>query len=158
ARLREVDRLDVRGRRKNRDDELAVPRGSGGGRGARGAGLDRAGQRGLDDVVGHDLVAVLHEVGQHRLAHRADSDESDLHDGLLRVPARRNGFERRYDRGVHRARQAPRTVVGLVLIALAAISWGTSGSVMTVLATRAGASPLLVGVTRLWIAAILLLA
>jgi len=62
-----------------------------------------------------------------------------------------------YDRGVHRARQAPRTVIGLVLIALAAISWGTSGSVMTVLAERAAASPLLVGVARLWIAAILLL-
>ena len=63
-----------------------------------------------------------------------------------------------YDRGVHRARQAPWTVVGLVLIALAAISWGTSGSVMTVLAERAAASPLLVGVARLWIAAIFLLA
>src|SRR5881409_3636435 len=62
-----------------------------------------------------------------------------------------------YDRGVHRARQAPRTVGGLVLIALAAISWGTSGSVMTVLAARAAASPLLVGVARLWVAAILLL-
>ena len=62
-----------------------------------------------------------------------------------------------YDRGVHRARQAPRTVIGLVLIALAAISWGTSGSVMTVLAERAAASPLLVGVARLWIAAIFLL-
>jgi drug/metabolite transporter, DME family len=62
-----------------------------------------------------------------------------------------------YDRGVHRARQAPRTVIGLVLIALAAISWGTSGSVMTVLAERAAASPLLVGVARLWLAAILLL-
>ena len=63
-----------------------------------------------------------------------------------------------YDRGVHRARQAPRTVIGLVLIALAAISWGTSGSVMTVLAEHAAASPLLVGVARLWIAAIFLLA
>lgn len=62
-----------------------------------------------------------------------------------------------YDRGVHRARQAPRTVIGLVLIALAAISWGTSGSVMTVLAERDAASPLLVGVARLWIAAIFLL-
>jgi DME family drug/metabolite transporter len=58
---------------------------------------------------------------------------------------------------VPRARQAPRTVTGLALIALAAISWGTSGSVMTVLAERAAASPLLVGVARLWIAAILLL-
>src|SRR5215510_15832816 len=56
-----------------------------------------------------------------------------------------------------RARQAPRTVAGLALIALAAISWGTSGSVMTVLAERAAASPLLVGVARLWVAAVLLL-
>jgi len=63
-----------------------------------------------------------------------------------------------YDRGMHRARQAPCTVVGgLILIALAAIFWGTSGSVMTVLAERASASPLLVGVARLWLAAILLL-
>src|SRR5207245_4991302 len=62
-----------------------------------------------------------------------------------------------YDRGVHRARQAPRTVGGLVLIALAAVSWGTSGSVMTVLAERAAASPLLVGVARLWLAAVLVL-
>jgi drug/metabolite transporter, DME family len=62
-----------------------------------------------------------------------------------------------YDRGVPRARQAPRAVAGLILIALAAISWGTSGSVMTVLASRAAASPLLVGVARLWLAAILLL-
>jgi DME family drug/metabolite transporter len=58
---------------------------------------------------------------------------------------------------VDRARQAPRATAGLVLIALAAISWGTSGSVMTVLAERAAASPLLVGVARLWLAAILLL-
>ncbi|MGH7301948.1 MAG: DMT family transporter [Candidatus Rokuibacteriota bacterium] len=56
-----------------------------------------------------------------------------------------------------RARQAPQAAAGLVLIALAAISWGTSGSVMTVLAERAAASPLLVGVARLWLAAILLL-
>lgn len=46
---------------------------------------------------------------------------------------------------------------GLVLIALAAVSWGTTGSVMTVLAERAAASPLLVGAARLWIAAALLL-
>lgn len=45
---------------------------------------------------------------------------------------------------------------GLVLIALAAVSWGTTGSVSTLLATRAGAHPLLVGSVRLWIAAILL--
>jgi drug/metabolite transporter, DME family len=62
-----------------------------------------------------------------------------------------------YDRGVHRARQVPQTVRGLALIALAAVSWGTSGSVMTVLAERAATSPLLVGVARLWLAAIVLL-
>lgn len=47
---------------------------------------------------------------------------------------------------------------GLVLIGLAAVSWGTTGSVMTVLGQRAAASPLLVGAARLWIAAALLLA
>jgi DME family drug/metabolite transporter len=46
---------------------------------------------------------------------------------------------------------------GIVLIALAAVSWGTTGSVMTVLTERAAASPLLVGAARLWIAAMLLL-
>ncbi len=47
--------------------------------------------------------------------------------------------------------------LGLVLIGLAAISWGTTGSVMTTLGERAAASPLLVGTARLWIAAALLL-
>jgi DME family drug/metabolite transporter len=37
------------------------------------------------------------------------------------------------------------------------MSWGTSGSVMTVLAERAAADPLLVGGARLWLAAVLLL-
>jgi len=46
---------------------------------------------------------------------------------------------------------------GLLLIGLAAVSWGTTGSVMTVLGERAAASPLLVGAARLWIAAALLL-
>ena len=47
---------------------------------------------------------------------------------------------------------------GVVLIGLAAVSWGTTGSVMAVLGERAAASPLLVGAVRLWIAAALLLA
>ena len=54
-------------------------------------------------------------------------------------------------------RQAPGVTRGLVLIGLAAVSWGTTGSVMTVLIARAGASPLLVGAARLWIAAVLLM-
>jgi len=61
-----------------------------------------------------------------------------------------------YDREVHSARQAPATASGLVLIVLAAISWGTSGSVMTVLGEDNAVSPLLVGTARLWIAALLL--
>jgi drug/metabolite transporter, DME family len=48
-------------------------------------------------------------------------------------------------------------VAGLALIALAAMLWGTSGSVMAVLAERAATSPLLVAVSRLWLAALLLL-
>jgi drug/metabolite transporter, DME family len=47
---------------------------------------------------------------------------------------------------------------GLALMALAAISWGTTGSVSAVLAAHAGASPLLVGAARMAVAAPLLLA
>jgi DME family drug/metabolite transporter len=47
---------------------------------------------------------------------------------------------------------------GLVLVALAAVSWGTTGSVSTVLAERAAATPVLVGLARTWIAGALLLA
>ena len=45
-----------------------------------------------------------------------------------------------------------------MLIGVAAVSWGTTGSVSTVLAERAEASPLLVGLARLWVAAAFLLA
>jgi DME family drug/metabolite transporter len=62
-----------------------------------------------------------------------------------------------YDHGVPQARQASWTAGGLILIGLAAVLWGTSGSVMMVLADRAAASALLVGLARLWIAALLLL-
>jgi len=62
-----------------------------------------------------------------------------------------------YDRGVLQARQASWTAGGLILIGLAAMLWGTSGSVMMVLADRAAASALLVGLARLWIAALFLL-
>jgi DME family drug/metabolite transporter len=58
---------------------------------------------------------------------------------------------------VSQARQASWTAGGLVLIGLAAMLWGTSGSVMVILADRAAASALLVGLARLWIAALLLL-
>ena len=46
---------------------------------------------------------------------------------------------------------------GVVLIALAAVSWGTTGSVITVLVTRAGGHPLVIGAARMWIASALLL-
>ena len=48
-------------------------------------------------------------------------------------------------------------LTGLVLIALAAISWGTTGATMTLLARHAAADPLLVGFVRLAIAAPFLL-
>jgi DME family drug/metabolite transporter len=44
-------------------------------------------------------------------------------------------------------------LLGLVLIALAAISWGTTGATMTLLSRDAAAGPLLVGWSRLAIAA-----
>jgi DME family drug/metabolite transporter len=46
---------------------------------------------------------------------------------------------------------------GLLLIALAAVSWGTTGSVTAVLVARADAHPLLIGAARLAVAAVLLL-
>lgn len=49
-------------------------------------------------------------------------------------------------------------LTGLVLIALAAVSWGTTGATMALLARHAAADPLLVGFVRLAIAAPLLLA
>jgi DME family drug/metabolite transporter len=49
-------------------------------------------------------------------------------------------------------------LIGLVLISLAAISWGTTGATMTLLAREASMSPLLVGWARLAIAAPCLLA
>jgi DME family drug/metabolite transporter len=47
---------------------------------------------------------------------------------------------------------------GLALICLAAVAWGTTGSVMVVLASRADATPLVVGAARMVVAAVLLLA
>jgi DME family drug/metabolite transporter len=47
---------------------------------------------------------------------------------------------------------------GLALICLAAVSWGTTGSVSTVLAGTAGANPLVVGAVRMLVAGALLLA
>jgi DME family drug/metabolite transporter len=44
----------------------------------------------------------------------------------------------------------------LALIALAAVSWGTTGAVTTVLVTQAGATPLVIGAVRMLLAAILL--
>jgi DME family drug/metabolite transporter len=49
-------------------------------------------------------------------------------------------------------------IVGLLLIALAATSWGTTGSVTTILAATAGAEPLLIGAARMVVAAAVLLA
>jgi len=49
-------------------------------------------------------------------------------------------------------------LAGVLLIALASVSWGTTGSVSTLLATRAGVEPLLVGAARMAVAAPLLLA
>jgi DME family drug/metabolite transporter len=54
------------------------------------------------------------------------------------------------------APSSPEALRGLALIALAAISWGTTGAVTTVLVARAGATPLVIGAVRMVIAAALL--
>jgi len=46
---------------------------------------------------------------------------------------------------------------GIVLIALAAVSWGTTGSVTTVLVAGTGTDAWLIGAARMWVAAALLL-
>jgi len=51
---------------------------------------------------------------------------------------------------------SPRALRGLTLIALAAVSWGTTGTVTTWLVQQAAASPLVVGFARLAIAAVVL--
>jgi drug/metabolite transporter, DME family len=48
-------------------------------------------------------------------------------------------------------------VGGLLPVCLAAVLWGTTGSVATVLVIRTGMSPLLIGAVRMWVAAALLL-
>src|SRR5439155_1747384 len=56
------------------------------------------------------------------------------------------------------AASSPERLRGLGLIALAAVSWGTTGSVTTLLVSRASATPLLVGAARMLTGAVLLLA
>jgi drug/metabolite transporter, DME family len=56
------------------------------------------------------------------------------------------------------AASSPARLRGLTLIALAAVTWGTTGSVSTLLVNQAAATPLLVGAARMLVAAVLLLA
>jgi len=56
------------------------------------------------------------------------------------------------------APSSPARLRGLGLIGLAAVSWGTTGSVTTVLIAQAGATPLVIAACRMLIAAPLLLA
>jgi drug/metabolite transporter, DME family len=53
---------------------------------------------------------------------------------------------------------SPGRLLGLVLIALAATSWGTTGAVTTLLVATAGTTPLVIAAVRLWLGAIVLLA
>lgn len=55
------------------------------------------------------------------------------------------------------AASSPARLRGLGLIALAAVAWGTTGSVTTLLVSRAEANPLVVGAARMLVGAILLL-
>jgi DME family drug/metabolite transporter len=57
-----------------------------------------------------------------------------------------------------RGPSSPGRLLGLVLIALAATSWGTSGAVTTLLVASAGTTPLVIGAVRLGLAALVLLA
>jgi len=54
------------------------------------------------------------------------------------------------------AASSPARLRGLALIALAAVSWGTTGAVTTLLVRHAGARPLVVGASRMLVGAVLL--
>ena len=54
------------------------------------------------------------------------------------------------------ASSSPARLRGLALIALAAVSWGTTGSVTTLLVSRVAATPLVVGAMRMLVGAVLL--
>src|SRR5215813_4928380 len=56
------------------------------------------------------------------------------------------------------APSSPARLRGLGLIALAAISWGTTGSVIVLLVSRAEATPLVIGAARMLVGAVLLAA
>jgi DME family drug/metabolite transporter len=54
------------------------------------------------------------------------------------------------------APSSPARLRGLALIALAAVSWGTTGAVTTLLVTRAGTTPLVIGAARMLVGAVVL--
>jgi DME family drug/metabolite transporter len=62
----------------------------------------------------------------------------------------------RYHHGAVSGPSSPHALRGLLLIALAATSWGTTGTVMALLDRGAATSPLVVGVVRLAVAAAVL--
>src|SRR5215470_11896906 len=51
---------------------------------------------------------------------------------------------------------SPARLRGLALIALAAVSWGTTGAVTTLLVRRAGTTPLVIGAARMLVGALML--
>jgi drug/metabolite transporter, DME family len=64
-----------------------------------------------------------------------------------------SGGAPRYHHGAVSGPSSPARLRGLALIALAAMAWGTTGAVTSMLAVEARASPLLVGAARLWLGA-----
>ena len=65
---------------------------------------------------------------------------------------------RRYHHGLPSRPSSPRALHGIVLIALAATSWGTTGTATAFLVRDHALSPLLIGVARLALAALVLAA
>jgi DME family drug/metabolite transporter len=64
----------------------------------------------------------------------------------------------RYHHGLLSRPSSPRALYGIVLIALAATSWGTTGTATTFLVRDSAMSPLVIGVARLAVAALVLTA
>src|SRR5207249_5128676 len=156
AAVASVDAFHVGGRRQHGDDDIGARHrlGRRSGRGHAG-GHRRLHRLGVEIVRGH-REALLDQIDGHGKAHGADADEADA------CHARSPGLDRSSMPAHSSMSRATTTwylpslpyttgamLLGLALVCVAAVSWGTTGSVMSLLARDGAPSHLLVGWARM---------
>ena len=110
-----VDLAHMLAGRQHGDDDLGVLHRLGGARGLVGALLDRRRDRGIGEIEGRHVMLRLGEIGGHRAAHVAETDEGDFRHGcppLIRSVEEqvvRHRLEMRLD---HRLASRPRWSAG----------------------------------------------